>query len=81
MTAVAPSFAEMGESVERIIRECGGSESPELLGATPAFLTYEGREDVDQEDMGTGVDNTALSADYLLVLSCCWQTMKVSSFL
>lgn len=58
--------------MELIIKECGGSVE-ELSKTTPDLFSFgdvEGDVDID--------DDTAISADYLLVLACCWQTMKVS---
>ncbi|XP_071535152.1 tRNA (32-2'-O)-methyltransferase regulator THADA-like isoform X2 [Panulirus ornatus] len=70
-SAIPPSFAEMGEAVEVIIQECGGSMEASSK-ATPDIFSYAA---VEEED-GAPYDDTAISADYLLVLACCWQTMK-----
>lgn len=66
--------------MDKIIEECGGSVTQGYsTGSEQEFLSYKEREDVEKEDIDMEVDDTALSADHQLILSCCWQTMKVSS--
>ncbi|XP_069954857.1 tRNA (32-2'-O)-methyltransferase regulator THADA-like isoform X2 [Cherax quadricarinatus] len=73
-SAIAPSFAEMGAAVEVIIKECEGSlEEPP--GAQPA-TSHGGHEDTQEQDEDNYEDNS-LSEDHMLILSCCWQTLKI----
>ncbi|KAG7155186.1 Thyroid adenoma-associated protein-like 1 [Homarus americanus] len=69
-SAVAPSFAEMGDSVELIIKECGGSTAP------AEFYHSECGEDIEERDEEADDEDNAISGDHQLVLACCWQTMK-----
>lgn len=75
-SAIAPSFAEMGQSVEKIIKECGrcNVDGDNMDFKCSQFDEIEENND-DVED-GNTIDN-ALSADHVLVLACCWQTLKV----
>ncbi|XP_068212279.1 tRNA (32-2'-O)-methyltransferase regulator THADA-like [Palaemon carinicauda] len=79
-SAVAPSFAEMGESIEMMIKKCKTSlegklpeASEETEAAALESLTDSLGEDADE----TYESETAISSDHALVLACCWQVMKV----
>lgn len=66
----------MGQSVEKIIKECGrcNIDGDNMDFECRQFDETEENEN-DTED-GHAIDN-ALSADHVLVLACCWQTLKV----
>lgn len=79
--AVAPSFAEISQSIDGIIRECrmgseggldGTAAPPDAPQAFEATLACDDPT-ADEEDMST----CAISSEHQLLLSLCWQTMKV----
>ncbi|XP_066944659.1 tRNA (32-2'-O)-methyltransferase regulator THADA-like [Macrobrachium rosenbergii] len=79
-SAIAPSFAEMGESIEMMIRRCENNTegavqeaTEETKAAGSELLPDSSGEDGDE----TYESETAISSDHALILACCWQTMKV----
>ncbi|KAK3863684.1 hypothetical protein Pcinc_030571 [Petrolisthes cinctipes] len=74
-SAIAPSFAEMGQSVDKIIKECGRCDVDGDNTELECCQVDISEEDEDDVENGNTLDN-ALSADHVLVLACCWQTLK-----
>lgn len=70
-SGVAPSFSEISESIEQIIENCKDREDIDCPEVPEAGMD-------NLEDDGQDMDYTdAISTDHQLVLSCCWQTIKV----
>ncbi|KAK4313494.1 hypothetical protein Pmani_015156 [Petrolisthes manimaculis] len=74
-SALAPSFAEMGQSVDKIIKECGRCDVDGDNTELECCQVDISEEDEDDVENGNTLDN-ALSADHVLVLACCWQTLR-----
>ncbi|XP_063610801.1 uncharacterized protein LOC134784627 [Penaeus indicus] len=75
-SAFAPSFAEMGESIEMIIKEC---ESKGVEGNPCSDEHLQHQENVDvtvEEEEEVDIEDNAISGNHQLILACCWQTMK-----
>ncbi|ROT78520.1 Thyroid adenoma-associated protein-like protein [Penaeus vannamei] len=75
-SAFAPSFAEMGESIEIIIKEC---ESKGVEGNPYGEEHLQHQENVDitvEEEEEVDIEDNAISGNHQLILACCWQTMK-----
>ncbi|XP_047483007.1 thyroid adenoma-associated protein homolog [Penaeus chinensis] len=75
-SAFAPSFAEMGESIEMIIKEC---ESKGVEGNLYSDEHLQHQENMDvtvEEEEEVDIEDNAISGNHQLILACCWQTMK-----
>ncbi|CAL4256102.1 unnamed protein product, partial [Meganyctiphanes norvegica] len=73
-STIAPSFAEMGESVELIIKECIQKDPCILNKNMEAKNDCRTRENWSVNEV---TDSSAISGNHHLVLSCCWQTLKM----
>ncbi|KAK7077950.1 hypothetical protein SK128_011826, partial [Halocaridina rubra] len=85
-SAVAPSFADMGESIDMIIKECNKNmNAASLVGSgkiekgdavLDEYLLLNPCINDEEADESCEAD-TAISGDHALILSCCWRSLKV----
>ncbi|XP_042881399.1 thyroid adenoma-associated protein homolog isoform X2 [Penaeus japonicus] len=75
-SAFAPSFAEMGESIEMIIKECEDKGVQERPYCEEHFQYQQNVEVTVEEEEEVDIEDNAISGNHQLILACCWQTMK-----
>ena len=73
---VAPSFAEMGESIDQIVNECRISSNYKIMNDV-SQSNNDDNEDLDDDDDNNNDEFTLASHDHQLVLACSWQILRV----